>query len=326
MNRRMCMGLTMALAAAGFSTAVMAEANYPTKPIKLLVPFAAGGTTDIIARVIAEPLGRELGQSVIVDNKGGGGGVIGAQETARQKPDGYNLGISTLSTMATNPAINPKTPYNPLTDFTPIINIAATPNVIAVNPKFAGNANYKAFEAELKANPGKYSYGSSGTGGIQHMLMELYKSLTGIQMTHVPYRGAGPALNDAVAGQIPMILDNLPSALPFIKDNRLKAIAVAAPQRLAVLPDVPTFKEVGLPQVNRMASYGILGPKGMDKATVEKINAAVKKVLQDPAVKKRIEDTGSLVVGNSPQEFAKELKEEFETYKQVVAKQKLTLD
>ncbi len=263
---------------------------------------------------------------MVVDNKGGGGGVIGAQETARQKPDGYNLGISTLSTMATNPAINPKTPYNPLTDFTPIINIAATPNVIAVNPKFPGAASYKAFETELKANPGKYSYGSSGTGGIQHMLMELYKSLTGIQMTHVPYRGAGPALNDAVAGQIPMILDNLPSALPFIKDNRLKAIAVAAPQRLAVLPDVPTFKEVGLPQVNRMASYGILGPKGMDKAMVEKINAAVKKVLQDPAVKKRIEDTGSLVVGNSPQEFAKELKEEYETYKQVVAKQKLTLD
>ena len=326
MNRRMYMGLTLALATAGFSTAVMAQANYPTKPIKLLVPFAAGGTTDIIARVIAEPLSKELGQSVVVDNKGGVGGVIGAQETARQKPDGYNLGISTLSTMATNPAINPKTPYNPLTDFTPIINIAATPNVIAVNPKFPGAASYKAFEAELKANPGKYSYGSSGTGGIQHMLMELYKSLTGIQMTHVPYRGAGPALNDAVAGQIPMILDNLPSALPFIKDNRLKAIVVAAPQRLAVLPDVPTFKEVGLPQVNRMASYGILGPKGMDKAMVDKINAAVKKVLQDPAVKKRIEDTGSLVVGNSPQEFAKELKEEFETYKQVVAKQKLTLD
>ena len=209
---------------------------------------------------------------------------------------------------------------------TPIINIAATPNVIAVNPKFPGAANYKAFEAELKGHPGKYSYGSSGTGGIQHMLMELYKSLTGIQMTHVPYRGAGPALNDAVAGQIPMILDNLPSALPFIKDNRLKAVAVAAPQRLAVLPDVPTFKEVGLEQVNRMASYGILGPKGMDKAVVDKINAAVKKVLQDPAVKKRIEDTGSLVVGNSSQEFAKELKDEYETYKQVVAKQKLTLD
>ena len=322
MDRRCWMGVVLALA----GSAAMADASFPNKPIKLLVPFAAGGTTDIIARVISEPLSKELGQPVIVENRGGGGGVIGALETSRQKADGYNLGIATVSTMATNPAINPKNPYDPLTAFTPIVNIAATPNVIAVNPKFAGAANYKAFEAELKKNPGKYSYGSSGTGGIQHMLMELYKSLTGIEMTHVPYRGAGPALNDAVANQIPMILDNLPSALPFIKDNRLKAIAVAAPQRLAVLPDVPTFKEVGLPQVNRMASYGILGPKGMDKAMVDKINAAVKKVLQDPAVKKRIEDTGSLVVGNSPQEFAKELKEEYETYKQVVAKQKLTLD
>ena len=326
MNRRLWMGLSMALATAGVSTAAMADASFPNKPIKLLVPFAAGGTTDIIARVIADPLGKELGQTVVVDNKGGGGGVIGALETSRQKPDGYNLGIATVSTMATNPAINPKTAYNPLTDFTPIVNIAATPNVIAVNPKFAGAANYKAFEAELKAHPAKYSYGSSGTGGIQHMLMELYKSLTGIQMTHVPYRGAGPALNDAVAGQIPMILDNLPSALPFIKDKRLNAVVVAAPQRLAVLPDVPTFKEVGLEPVNRMAFYGIIGPKGMDKAVVDKINAAVRKVLQDPAVKKRIEDTGSLVVANTPEQFAKELKDEFDTYKQVVAKQKLTLD
>ncbi len=326
MNRRDWMGLSLALATAGVSTSAMAQASYPNKPIKILVPFAAGGTTDIIARVLAEPLGKELGQTVIVDNKGGGGGIIGAMETARSAPDGYSLGIATVSSMATNPAINPKTPYNPITDFTPITNVAATPNVIAVNPKFAGSANYKAFEAELKAHPGKYSYGSSGTGGIQHMLMELYKSLTGIQMTHVPYRGAGPALNDAVAGQIPMILDNLPSALPFIKDKRLVAIVVAAPQRLAVLPDVPTFKEVGLEPVNRMAFYGLIGPKGMDKAVVDKINAAVRKALQDPAVKKRIEDTGSIVIGNSPQEFAKELKDEFDTYKQVVLKQKLTLE
>ena len=324
MNRRDWMGLSLALATAGVSTSAMAQASYPNKPIKILVPFAAGGTTDIIARVLAEPLGKELGQTVIVDNKGGGGGIIGAMETARSAPDGYSLGIATVSSMATNPAINPKTPYNPITDFTPITNVAATPNVIAVNPKFAGSANYKAFEAELKAHPGKYSYGSSGTGGIQHMLMELYKSLTGIQMTHVPYRGAGPALNDAVAGQIPMILDNLPSALPFIKDKRLVAIVVAAPQRLAVLPDVPTFKEVGLEPVNRMAFYGLIGPKGMDKAVVDKINAAVRKALQDPAVKKRIEDTGSIVIGNTPQEFAKELKDEFDTYKQVVSKQKGT--
>ena len=319
-QRNRWLGLTLALA----SSVVMAQA-YPTKPIKLLVPFAAGGTTDIIARVIAEPLSKELGQTVVVENRGGGGGAIGALETSRQKPDGYNLGIATLSSMATNPAINPKTPYDPIKDFTPIINIAATPNVIAVNPKFPAT-DYKSFEALLKKNPGKYSYGSSGTGGVQHMLMELYKSLTQIDMVHVPYRGAGPALNDAVAGQIPMVLDNLPSALPFIKDKRLVAIAVAAPQRLAVLPDVPTFKEVGLEQVNRMAFYGILGPKGMPKELVDKINAATRKVLQDPAVRKRIEDTGSLVVANSPEEFAAELKNELAVYKDVVVKQKLTLE
>ena len=325
MNRRMCVGLTMALATVGFSTGVMAQANYPTKPIKLLVPFAAGGTTDIIARVIAEPLSKELGQSVVVDNKGGGGGVIGAQETARQKPDGYNLGISTLSTMATNPAINPKTPYNPLTDFTPIINIAATPNIIAVHPSFPAK-DYKGFIAELKKSAGKYSYSSSGTGGIGHLQMELYKSLTGTFVTHIPYRGAGPALNDTVAGQVPMIFDNLPSALPFIKENRLVPIVVAAPQRVAALPNVPTFKELGLEPVNRMAYYGIVGPKGLPKDVVDKVNAAVRKALEDPAVKKRIEDTGSIVVGNTPEQFAEQIKAELSVYKDVVAKQKLALD
>ncbi|MBF6629860.1 MAG: tripartite tricarboxylate transporter substrate binding protein BugE [Comamonas sp.] len=320
MQRRTYLGLTLAL----MGGAAMAQ-GYPTKPIKLLVPFAPGGTTDIIARVIAEPLGRELGQTVIVENKGGGGGVIGALETARAAPDGYSLGIATVSSTATNPAINPKTPYNTLTDFTPIINIAATPNVLAINPKFS-KPDHASFLATLKAGQGKYSYASSGTGGIQHMLMELYKSLTGTFITHIPYRGAGPALTDTVAGQVPIILDNLPSALPFIKDNRLLPIAVAAPQRLDVLPDVPTFKEVGLEPVNRMAFYGILGPKAMPKEVVDKLNAAVKKVLQDPAVRKRIEDTGSLVIGNSPEEFAAQIKNEFEVYKKVVQDQKLTLE
>ena len=299
--------------------------GYPNKPVQLQVPFAPGGTTDIVARAISDPLGRALGQPVIVINKAGGGGVIGANETAKAPPDGYQLGMATVSTTAANPAINAKIPYNPLTDFTPIINVAATPNVIAVHPGFPAK-DYKGFIAELKKSPGKYSFASSGTGSIAHLQMELYKNLSGTFITHIPYRGSGPALTDTVAGNVPMIFDNLPSALPFIRDKRLIPIVVAAPQRLKELPDVPTFKEVGLEPVNRLAYYGIYGPKGLPKEVVDKVNAGVRKALEDPATKKRIEDTGSLIVANTPEEFAAQIKAEFEVYKQVVVKQKLQLE
>jgi tripartite-type tricarboxylate transporter receptor subunit TctC len=326
-RRRITLDLTLRTCALSLlALAGTAQAQgYPNKVIHLVVPFAPGGTTDIIARTIADPLGKALGQVVVVENKAGGGGVIGANETAKSTPDGYTLGMATVSTVAANPAINPKIPYNSLTDFSPIINIAATPNVIAVNPSFPAR-DYKGFIAELKKSPGKYSYSSSGTGGIGHLQMELYKNLSGTFVTHIPYRGAGPALNDTVAGQVPMTFDNLPSSMPFIKDNRLIPIVVAAPQRLAVLPNVPTFKEVGLEAVNRMAFYGIYGPKGIPKDIVDKINAGVRKALEDPAVRKRIEDTGSIIVANTPEQFTAQIAAEYEVYKKVVEQQKLRLD
>lgn len=320
MYRRILSTLSL-LALAGSALAQ----GYPNKVIKLQVPFAPGGTTDIIARTISEALGKALGQPVLVENRAGGGGIIGANETAKAAPDGYTLGLATVSTTAANPAINPRTPYNPLTDFTPIINIAATPNVIAVHPSFPAK-DYKGFVAELKKNPGKYSYSSSGTGGIGHLQMELYKNLSGTFVTHIPYRGAGPALNDTVSGQVPMTFDNMPSALPFILSGRLVAVVVAAPQRMPQLPNVPTFKEIGLEPVNRMAYYGIYGPKGLPREVVDKVNAGVRKALEDPVVKKRIEDTGSIIIANTPEQFAAQIKAEFDVYKKVVESAHLRLD
>lgn len=320
--------ILQALVLAGVSGLAVPPAlaqSYPSRPIKLQVPFAAGGTTDLVARIVAEPLGKLLGQPVVVENKPGGGGSVSAAEIARAQPDGYTIGLANVATTAANPAINPRTPYNPLTDFAPIVNIAATPNVIVVNPDFPAR-DYKGFVAELKAHPAKYSYASAGAGGIAHLQTELFKSLAGVYMTHIPYRGSAPALTDTMSGQVPIMFDNLPSALPFIRSKKLIPIVVAAPQRLPELPNVPTFKEVGLEPVNRMAYYGLWAPRGVPKDIVDKLNAGVRQVLSEPAVRQRIHDANSLVIGNTPDAFASQIKAEYAVYRQVVQTQKLSMD
>lgn len=295
---------------------------YPTKPVRLVVPFAPGGTTDLLARVIAEPLGQALGQTVIVENKAGAGGALGAAEVGRATGDGHVLLMSSVSTMAANPAISPTTPYDPVKDFVHIVNVAATPNVIAVHPSFPAR-DHAGFVDALRRNPGRFSYGSAGTGSVGHLLAELYKASASVFLIHIPYRGSGPALNDAVAGQVPVIVDNLPSALPFIQDKRLVAIAVAAPQRLAALPQVPTLAEVGLADANRMSFLGLSAPKGTPAPVVEKLNSAVRAVLALPRIRERIEASGAIVVGNSAQAYQRQIVDEFALYRRVVATQKL---
>ena len=304
-----------------FITGALAQ-SYPTKPIRLIVPFAPGGTTDIIARVIAEKIPLYLGQRLVVDNRGGAGGVTGAEMLAKAVPDGYTLGIATVSTIATAPAMDPKVPYSPTADFTPIINVAATPNVLVVHPSFPAR-DFKAFIAALRERPGHYSFASSGEGGLGHMLMALFQSNTGTSLLHIPYKGGGPAMNALVGGHVPLMIANLPTALPHIKGKRLVPIAVAADVGVGTMLEVPTFEQLRLPEVNRPAFYGICGPKGLPRQIVDRLHAAVKRTLADSQVLEAIANTGSVVIGNSPEQFRDQIKVEFETYKKVVQTQKL---
>jgi tripartite-type tricarboxylate transporter receptor subunit TctC len=315
----------VALLLAATAAAALAQA-YPNKPIRLIIPFPPGGTTDIVGRLVADELGKQLGQAVVVENRGGGGGAIGAIEVARATPDGYTLGIATVSTMAVNPACNPKLPYKSPDDFSPITNLAAVPNVIAVNPARVKAQNMNDFIAWLKANPGRVSYASSGTCGIGHMMGELFKVASGTFLVHIPYRGAGPALNDVIGGQVEVLFDNLPSSLPHIQGGRLRALAVAAPKRLDVLPNVPTLAELNLAPVNDQVWYGLVAPAKTPDAVVQRLNEAAVKVLALPDIRDKLRQQGANPVGNTPEQFRAQVISERDKMISLVKRQGITLE
>jgi tripartite-type tricarboxylate transporter receptor subunit TctC len=326
MQRRSLIASALALSLATLSGGAFAQAAYPNKPIRLIIPFAPGGTTDIVARIVADRMGRELGQPVIIENRAGGGGAVGADFVAKSPADGYILGMATVSTMATNPAMNPKNPYDPVKDFSLITNLVNVPNVMTVNPTKVPVKDMKEFIELVKKSPGKFTYASSGTGGISHLDGELFKVLTRTFIVHIPYRGSGPALNDTIAGQVDAQLDNLPSSLPHIRSGKLKALAVMSDKRIEGLNDIPTFAEVGLKEANNMAWYGLVGPAGLPRDVVDKVRAAAVKTLNDPEIKKRLVELGSTIDGGTPQEFQQKAARELALRKDIVKKQNLKLD
>jgi tripartite-type tricarboxylate transporter receptor subunit TctC len=317
----------VALAACALLLPLAAVAqNYPNKPVRLIIPFPPGGTTDIVGRLVADELGKNLGQPVVVENRGGGGGAIGATEVAKAAPDGYTLGMATVSTMAVNPACNPKLPYKSPDDFAVITNLAAVPNVIAVNPDRVKAQNMGEFVAYLKANPGKLSFASSGTCGIGHMMGELFKVASGTFIVHIPYRGAGPALNDVLAGQVEVLFDNIPSSLPHIQSGKLRALAVAAPQRLEALPNVPTLAELKMPSVNDQVWYGLLAPAKTPDDVLKKIHDAAVKTLNTPAIREKLKQQAATPVGNSPAEFRAQIVAERDKMIDLVKRQGIKLE
>ena len=295
----------------------LAQAPFPTKPVRLVVPFPAGGTTDILARAAAQKLSETLGQQVIVDNRPGAGGNIGAELVAKAPADGYTLLMGTVGTHAINPSLYAKMPYDHVKDFAPVILVAGVPNVLVVNPDlpFKTVADVVAY---AKANPGKLNFASSGSGTSIHLSGELFKVMAGVQMTHVPYKGSAPALTDLIGGQVQLMFDNLPSALPQIKGGKLRAVAVTSTTRAAALPDVPTVAESGLPGFESSSWFGILAPAGTPKDIIAKINTDVQKWLSTPEAKEKLLGQGAIAAGGSPDEFAKNIQAETAKWAKVV--------
>jgi len=312
------------LAAVAASFAVSASAqSYPTRPIKLIVPFAAGGSTDIIARLTADALRKELGQAVIVENKGGAAGAIGTQEAARAAPDGYTLGVATVSSMVVYAASKAKPEYT-LESFQPITNIASMANVLSVGPSIKAKTLPELI-AHLKANPDKHSFASSGVGSINHMLGESFQQYAGVKLVHVPYKGSGPAMQDVMGGQVDILFDQFPSSKPHIDGGKMRALGLISPQRLKGY-DVMTMEQAGMRGFTDEAWYGLLAPKATPPEVMKRLSDAMKKIVADPDFRAKIEGVGARPVGSSPAEFTAQVKGEIERTKKLIADRKLKLE
>ena len=306
--------------------AALAHAQaWPAKPIKYVVPFAPGGTTDILARTIGEKLALALGQPVVIENKPGAGGGVGADFTAKAAPDGYTIMGGTISTHAINASLYDKLPYDPVKDFVPITLLARVPNMLVVNPAVPAK-NVTELIALLKANPNKYTFASSGNGTSQHLSGELFKAMAGVDMQHIPYKGSPPALQDVVGGQVTMTFDNITTALPLAKAGRLRALAVTTATRSAVAPEVPTLAESGLPGFEVGSWQGVFAPSGTPPDIVKRLNTEIVKILNLPDVKEKLTGLGAEPVGNTSEEFSAMVKSEVVKWAEVVKKSGAKVD
>lgn len=305
-----------ALLATGMGAAV-AQDGYPTKPLTMVVPFSAGGTTDILARIVGQALGQDLGQTIIIENKPGAGGNIGAQQAARAKADGYTLFMGTVGTHAINQALYKKLPYDPIKDFTPLSRVANVPNLLVVHP----SRPYKTVKEMIeygKKHPSEITFGSPGSGASPHVSGALFQSMTGVELTHVPYKGSAPAISDLLGNQIAVMFDNMPSAIQHVRSGKLIPIAVTTAKRSPELPNVPTIAEAGVPGYEATSWFGLWSVAGTPQPILGKLHASLTKVLKDPAVAKKIADQGGEVVIETPAQFDAFIKSEAAKWGKVV--------
>jgi len=317
MNRTTLVALAaISLALAG-APAAFAQATFPSKPIRIVVPFPPGGTTDILARAAAQKMTEAWKEQVVVDNRPGAGGNIGAELVAKASADGYTMLMGTVGTHAINPSLYAKMPYDHVKDFAPVILVASVPNVLVVHPSVPANTVQELI-AYAKANPGKINFASSGSGTSIHLAGELFKTMSGVQMAHVPYKGSAPAIADLLGGQVQIMFDNLPSALPQIRGGKLRALAVTSAQRAPALPDVPTVAESGLPGFEASSWFGLLAPAGSPRDAILKVNGEVNRWLASPEAKEKLTSQGANAAGGSSEVFARHAATETAKWQQVV--------